>query len=99
MCMRCVVGGGGGFLLEFVHRLCRCVMSCVIQDIVLYIIRYNATWWPQWDYYPSFILLSCWFGHRVPTYNKGMVTFQLTPLENFSFTHPEEWPKWIRCFE
>ena len=63
------------------------------------IIRYNATWWPQWDYYPPFILSSCWFGRRTPTYNKGMATFQVTPPENFSFTHPEEWPKWIRRFE
>ena len=63
------------------------------------IIRYNATWWPRCDYYPPFILSSCWFGRRTPTYNQGMVTFQVTPPENFSFTHPEEWPKWIRRFE
>ena len=28
-----------------------------------------------------------------------MATFQVTPPENFSFMHPEEWPKWIRRFE
>ena len=33
MRMRCVVGGGG-VLLEFVYRLCRYVMSCVIQHMV-----------------------------------------------------------------
>ena len=49
--------------------------------------------------YPPFILLSFWFGRRTPTYNKGMATFQVTPPENFSFTHPEEWPKWIRRYE
>ena len=42
---------------------------------------------------------TCWFGRRTPTYNKGMATFQVTPPENFSFTDPEEWPKWIRRFE
>eukprot|EP00731_Ephydatia_muelleri_P011914 Em0006g808a len=31
--------------------------------------------------------------------SKGMATFQVTPPENFSFMHPEEWPKWIRRFE
>ena len=31
MRMRCVVGG---VLLEFVYRLCRYVMSCVIQHMV-----------------------------------------------------------------
>ena len=34
MRMRCVWGGGGGILLEFVYRLCRYVMSCVIQHMV-----------------------------------------------------------------
>ena len=63
------------------------------------IIRYNATQWPQWDYYPPFILSLCWFGRRTPTYNKVMATFQVTPPENFSFPHPEEWPKWICRFE
>ena len=28
-----------------------------------------------------------------------MVTFQVTPPGNFSFMHPEEWPKWIRRFK
>ena len=28
-----------------------------------------------------------------------MATYQIAPPENFSFTRPEEWPKWIRRFE
>ena len=27
-----------------------------------------------------------------------MATFQISPLENFSFTRPEEWPRWIKRF-
>ena len=26
-------------------------------------------------------------------------SFQISPPESFSFTNPEEWPKWIRRFE
>jgi len=28
-----------------------------------------------------------------------MATFQILPPENFSFTRPEEWPRWTKCFE
>ena len=26
-------------------------------------------------------------------------SYQIAPLESFSFAHPEDWPKWIRRFE
>ena len=28
-----------------------------------------------------------------------MATFQIAPLEQFNFSQPDEWPKWIRRFE
>ena len=28
-----------------------------------------------------------------------MAAFQISPPENFSFTRPEEWPRWIKRFE
>ena len=28
-----------------------------------------------------------------------MATYQIPPPEKFDFSHPEEWPKWIRWFE
>ena len=28
-----------------------------------------------------------------------MAAFQISPPENFSFTTPEEWPRWIKRFE
>ena len=28
-----------------------------------------------------------------------MAAFQISPPENFSFTRPEEWPRWIKHFE
>ena len=26
-------------------------------------------------------------------------SYQVTPPEQFAFSHPQEWPKWIRRFE
>lgn len=36
---------------------------------------------------------------RVDPDGKDMASYQITPLEPFNFARPEEWPKWIRCFE
>ena len=95
MCIRgVVVGSYWSTLIEigvYVH-------SCVIQDIIVH--------HPVQRYVVAAVLLLPVVHFTVllvwtlnSTYNKGMATFQVTPPENFSFMHPEEWPKWIRRFE
>ena len=28
-----------------------------------------------------------------------MATYQISPPQSFNFARPDEWPRWIRCFE